>query len=122
MEDYHFTGWSKYPNGEVIKADGEVADGLITRDGEDVTLYAIWNRSEYEIRYELTNVASSNMQASINYRDVYEATLSADNSLGYYLDEAVVEVTMNYGSITQTAYDPARSEERRVGKECHWRC
>ena len=112
MEDYLFTGWSKSPNGEAIKADGDVADGLIERDGEEVTLYAIWKRSEYEVRYELSNVASSNMQDVVRYGDVYEATLSADESLGYYLDEASVEVTMNYSPITQTAYDPVTGRIR----------
>ncbi len=110
--DYQFVGWSMYPNGDVIKADGAVADGLIKNDGDVVTLYAIWNRSEYEVRYDLSNVTSDNMASKVNFGDVYEAILSADNSLGYYLDEAVVEITMNYGPVTQAAYDPATGRIR----------
>lgn len=41
-DGYTFAGWSLEPNGQVVKSDGDSAAGLITRDKQEVTLYAQW--------------------------------------------------------------------------------
>ena len=41
-DGYTFEGWSLEPNGLVVKSDGDSAAGLITRDKQEVTLYAQW--------------------------------------------------------------------------------
>ena len=41
-EGYIFAGWSLSEDGPVVKSDGDSAAGLITRDKQEVTLYAQW--------------------------------------------------------------------------------
>ena len=41
-EGYTFAGWSLEPNGSVVKSDGDSGAGLITQNGQEVTLYAQW--------------------------------------------------------------------------------
>lgn len=41
-EGYIFAGWSLSEDGPVVKSDGDSAAGLITRDNQEVTLYAQW--------------------------------------------------------------------------------
>ena len=44
-DGYTFEGWSLEPNGLVVKSDGDLAAGLITRDKQEVTLYAQWEKT-----------------------------------------------------------------------------
>ncbi len=41
-EGYTFAGWSLSEDGPVVKSDGDSAAGLITQNGQEVTLYAQW--------------------------------------------------------------------------------
>ena len=49
-DGYTFAGWSLEPNGLVVKSDGDSAAGLITQDGQEVTLYAQWQEKPVVVK------------------------------------------------------------------------
>lgn len=96
-----FMGWSKYPNGEVIKQDSDSASGLITQDKQVVTLYAQWQKSNYDIGYKLESVTAENQVKSVAHNQPYTNKLTANS--GKQIKS--VYVTMNYRDITNSVYD-----------------
>lgn len=100
LRGMEFVGWSSTNAGSVIKADQAVADQLIKKDGETVTLYAVWKRPVYGVGYRLTNVNSSSSIAEVNRGASYETTLTPLSDHEMYK----VRISMAGRDITDSCY------------------
>ena len=50
-QGYHFLGWATTADGEVKYADGATVSRLTTEAGEEINLYAVWERDYYTVRF-----------------------------------------------------------------------
>ena len=50
-QGYHFLGWATTADGEVKYADGATVSKLTTEAGEEINLYAVWERDYYTVRF-----------------------------------------------------------------------
>ena len=60
--NYHFLGWATEKDGPVKYKDNQVGD-LSSKDGETVTLYAVWEISSYKVSFNGNGATSGTMKA-----------------------------------------------------------
>ncbi|WP_162610929.1 BspA family leucine-rich repeat surface protein [Gordonibacter sp. An230] len=101
-EDREFAGWSLTPDGPVAYADGASAEGIIVSDGQEVTLYAVWNRDiVHNVEWRLDKVQADPMPTSVPDGDSLSCALIPSPECT--IDS--VRVNMGGVDVTETAWN-----------------
>ena len=75
-QGYEFVGWSRSKNGQPINN--------ITIENKNITLYAIWNKKNFNVTYDLDGGTSANINtASVAYKDTYTIPSEQPTKEGY---------------------------------------
>ena len=95
-EHKHFKGWSVYPSGAVIYADGATVIDLTPNEGATVTLYAQWEYDQYHVYYTMAGAL------------LCEDVVSYGSS---YTFRNTIEGLDNYSILTYSSesYEPGRT-------------
>ena len=107
-DGFTFTGWATSPSGKVVKKDKELADGLIDEDGKDVTLYAVWKRTSFEVGYDLSHVSSTNTEKTVALGGSYETILSPAS--GYEMKNVSIKMGGAELASNASVYNPATGQ------------
>ncbi len=95
-----FAGWAKKKNGTALYTDGQKLQKLAKKDGQTITLYAVWVKPEtYKIKY-VTNGGKLKDTAKKKYVSGTGCTLEAPTKKGYKFAGWYTDKKCTKGKIT----------------------
>lgn len=84
-EGYTFIGWNKDENAKTSMFEGYDGDlsilNLTDKDGEEINLYAIWNKEIMDIKINVINGSAEKTSLTLNKNET--ASITLQNNLGY---------------------------------------
>ena len=92
------------PFGAIVKEDGVLANGLVTADGINVTLYAQWRRASYDVCYSLSHVTSTNNVTTDRLNGSYSTILKPESR--YEMESVSITMGRREIAIGPAVYEP----------------